>query len=112
MEFFVIAEREIVLGFNLAGVKGRAVSDRQEALDAFYEVTNQKVDGRSSGVITEKVKILIVTEDVADMLGSVFEEWQMKGVAPVAVEIPGLHGHNPHRKSLTQAISDAVGIKV
>ena len=54
----------------------------------------------------------IVTEDVADMLGSVFEEWQMKGVAPVAVEIPGLHGHNPHRKSLTQAISDAVGIKV
>ena len=35
MEYFVIGERELILGFMLAGVKGKAVSNRQEALDAF-----------------------------------------------------------------------------
>ncbi|MBQ3686683.1 MAG: ATPase V, partial [Treponema sp.] len=37
MEYFVIGEREIVLGFMLVGVSGAAVSNREEALDAFLD---------------------------------------------------------------------------
>ena len=83
MEYFVIGERELILGFMLAGVKGKAVSNRQEALD-----------------------------DIADMLSKEIQSCQMHGKAPLIVEIPGLQGHIQGRKTLTDSIREAVGIQV
>ncbi len=110
MEYFVIGERELVLGFKLSGVSGVAVSNRQEALDAFNRVT-----GISSSVLSsadEKPKILILTEDVSDMLSKEVLDHQMTGASPLIVEIPGLHGHIEGRRTLTDAIREAVGIQV
>ena len=39
-------------------------------------------------------------------------EWQMKGDYPLIVEIPGLQGHLEGKKTLTDAIREAVGIQV
>ena len=39
MEYFVIAERELILGFKLVGVDGAVALNREEALDAFRRVT-------------------------------------------------------------------------
>ncbi len=111
MNYFVIGEREIVLGFNLAGVQGKPVSNRQEALDAFNLHTGQVNDMRAS-VESERPKVLIITEDVADMLAEEIQVWQMKGKSPLIVEIPGLNGHIPGRKTLTDSIREAVGINV
>lgn len=111
MEYFVIAERELVLGFMLAGVKGQAASNRQEALQAFQLMTGQSTSaGAPVGV--DRPKVLILTEDVADMLSSEVRSWQMEGKAPLIVEIPGLEGHIEGRKTLTDAIREAVGIQV
>lgn len=41
MDYFVIGERELVLGFKLAGVQGAYVSNRNEALEAFCKVTGK-----------------------------------------------------------------------
>lgn len=111
MEYFVIGEPELVTGFALAGVDGKVALNRQDALDAFKQMT-----GQSSAVsnVTEqnRPKVLIVTEDVADMLQEEILSWQMKGAAPLIVEIPGLQGHLAGRKTLTDAIREAVGIQV
>ena len=112
MDYFVIGERELVLGFNLAGVKGASVSNRSEALEAFFKVT-----GTGEGKIvpfspSDRPKVLILTEDVSDMLSSEVMEWQMKGSSPLIVEIPGLNGHIKGRKTLTDSIREAIGIQV
>ncbi len=111
MEYFVIGERELVLGFMLSGVKGKAASNRDEALEAFLEVTGQS---KKMSLLTDgnRPKILILTEDVSDMLKREVEDWQMKGKAPLIVEIPGLKGHIEGRKTLSAAIREAVGIQV
>ncbi|MCR5763656.1 MAG: V-type ATP synthase subunit F [Treponema sp.] len=111
MEYFVIGERELVLGFMLVGVKGCSVSNRQEALDSFFRVTGQ--DNSVSRMSAEdRPKVLILTEDVADMLSDEIKDWQMKGNAPLIVEIPGLQGHIQGRKTLSDAIREAIGIQV
>lgn len=111
MEYFVIGESELVTGFALVGVKGQAALNKQEALDAFKKMTGQS-SSVSSLTAQNRPKVLIVTEDVADMLQEEILAWQMKGTAPLIVEIPGLQGHLAGRKTLTDAIREAVGIQV
>lgn len=111
MEYFVIGERELVLGFMLAGVRGRPVSNRQDALDAFNLVTAQ-VSSVTASAEQDRPKVLILTEDVADMLAPEIQAWQMRGATPLIVEIPGLSGRVPGRKTLTDSIREAVGINV
>lgn len=107
----MIGERELVLGFMLAGVKGQAVSNRQEALDSFNLMTGQ-ASTVNAPVAQDRPKILILTEDVSDMLSAEVQRWQLKSKAPLIVEIPGLHGHIAGRKTLTDAIREAIGIRV
>ena len=111
MEYFIIGERELVLGFMLAGVKGAAVTNRHDALDAFHMVTGS---GNLVGALAKenRPKVLILTEDVSDMLSKEVLDWQMKGEAPLIVEIPGLQGRIAGKKSLTESIREAVGIQI
>ena len=111
MEYFVIGERELVLGFMLAGVKGQAVSNRQEALEAFNNMTGQSRHPDAPSA-SERPKVLILTEDVSDMLSKEVMDFQMKGKSPLIVEVPGLSGHIAGRKTLTDSIREAVGIQV
>lgn len=102
MDFFVLGEAEIVTGFGFAGLEGKAVSTREEALTAFREAIRP-----GSGL-----KVLILTEDCADSLGQELVDWQLNGDYPLVVEVPGLSGTRPDRKSLVQAIREAIGINV
>jgi V/A-type H+-transporting ATPase subunit F len=107
LEYFIIAEREMVLAFSLAGVPGKIAVNREEALDAFNHVTG------SGGIAqVERPKVLLVTEEVSIMLEKELFAWQMKSAYPLVVEIPGIHGHIEGKKTLTDAIREAVGIHV
>jgi len=110
MEYFVIAEREIILGFKLVGVEGSVAVNREEALSAFRRVTGQ--GGSESVPVDERPKILILTEDVSAMIEDEVLSWQKHSRYPLIVEIPGIHGHLEGKKSLTDAIREAVGISV
>lgn len=110
MEYFVLGEREIVLGFKLAGVDGKEINNREEALETFNALTGNSTDRILT--VQEIPKILILTEDVSDMLSQEVLSWQLKGKAPLIVEIPGLGGHIPGRKTLTDSIREAVGIQM
>ena len=110
MEYFVIAEREIILGFKLVGVDGTVALNREEALSAFRRVTG--LGGAESVPVDERPKILILTEDVSAMIEDEVLSWQKGSQYPLIVEIPGIHGHLEGKKSLTDAIREAVGISV
>ncbi len=102
MDFFVLGEAEIVTGFGFAGVPGREVSTSEEAVQAFREAVKPSFG----------CKVLILTEDCADSLGDELIEWQLTGGYPLVVEVPALSGPRSGRKSLVQAIREAIGIKV
>ena len=110
MEFFVIGERELLLGFKLVGVDGSVAMNRDEALEAFNRVTGQ--GGAMALPSPERPKVLILTEEVSAMLEDEVIAWQKKADYPLIVEIPGLGGHLAGKKSLTDAIREAVGISV
>lgn len=107
MKYFVIGEREIVLAFRLVGVMGNVAETREKVLDAFRTVTGQ------GDVPAEEVpRVLILTENAASLIEEEELSWQKGGRYPLIVEVPGLDGHIKGRKTLTQSISEAIGVSV
>ncbi|MCX7023116.1 MAG: ATPase V [Spirochaetes bacterium] len=121
-DFFVIAEEELVVSFRLAGVDGRAVANRDEALESFLRHVGQggpspggpSPGADASGKLYPKGagKVLILSEDIADMIEEQVLEWQMGGEYPLIVEVPSPGGRREGRKSLVDAVREAVGISV
>ncbi len=113
MDYCVIGERELVLGFALVGVDGIVASTREEALAAFARATGRG-NLPSGGTPTDesRPRVLILTEEVYSMLEDEARDWQLGGEFPLIVEIPGLHGHLAGRKSLSDSIREAIGIRV
>ena len=109
MNFYTIGEREIVLAFKMTGVDGTVAQTRQEVLEAFNRVTGK---GDSVMLPVESVpKVLILTERAASLIEEEIE-WQKTGKYPLIVEVPGLSGEVKGKKSLTDAIREAIGIQI
>ncbi len=110
MEYFVIGERELVIAFNLVGVQGVVAQNREEALAAFNRITGR---GGVQGVpSSERPKVLVLTEAVSALLEEEVLSWQRGAQYPLIVEVPGIHGRLEGKKSLSDAIREAVGISV
>ncbi|MGA2764116.1 MAG: V-type ATP synthase subunit F [Spirochaetia bacterium] len=101
MEFQVIGDEEVVIGFRFVGVPGTVVGTVDEAREAFQGVTGEG-----------KARVLILTEQVSAMLTREVMDWQMNGGYPLIVEVPGISGHMKDRRSLIDSIREAVGIHV
>jgi vacuolar-type H+-ATPase subunit F/Vma7 len=101
VEFFVIGDEEVVLGFRFAGAEGVAAHSRAAALEAFRRATTEG-----------DVKILVLTEQVSAMIEEEVTAWQFGGSYPLVVEVPGIEGHLENRRSLVDAIREAVGVHV
>lgn len=125
MQYYVIAEAELVTAFNFVGIRGSAVSGPQEAREAFRRISSgwhegagtvlpgAPVDGDSDiPADIARCRVLILSEEVADSLGEVLTEWQLSGRYPLVVELPPLMGRVPGRKTLVDAIRDAIGIRI
>lgn len=110
MKFYIIGCRELVLAFKLTGVEGTVAETRAEVLDAFNRVTGK---GGIANVPTGEIpRVLILTEDAASQIEAEEIEWQKSGKFPLIVEIPGLNGHLEGKKSLSDAIREAIGVEV
>lgn len=110
MKFYIIGERELVLAFKLIGVEGTIAENRNEVLSAFNKIIGK--GGNVNVPIVEIPKVLILTEMAASLIEDEETQWQKKGDFPLIVEIPGLNGHIEGKKSLSDSIREAVGVKV
>jgi vacuolar-type H+-ATPase subunit F/Vma7 len=106
-DFFVIAEEEVVLAFRMAGAEGIAVSSREEAIEAFRRAVGRAPDARKPGH-----KVLVLTEEVADMIGEEAKDWQAGGGFPLIVEVPGQGPRRAGRKGLVDLVREAVGVSI
>ncbi len=102
MDFFVIGGSELVTGFALAGVPGRACATREEVLEAFRDLTGGG----------EACKVLILDEESSILIQDEVVEWQLSGAYPLIVEVPAFAGAAAGKKSMVDAIREAIGIHI
>jgi len=112
MTYSIIAERELVVSFSLVGVRGFIATSRDEALLYFNMLTCKQVKTQELPIEIDNLKVLIVSEQVSEYLSNEITDWQMKGDYPLIVEIPCLQGAMYGKKSLQDAIREAVGVHV
>ena len=117
MDYFFIGDPELVTAFRFIGIEGIAVRDTAQAVSVFRRITEGWIDeagtvlpGSPAGA--EGCRVLILTEEVADWLDELLIKWQVSGHYPLIVEIPGIQGRHPGRKTLVDAIREAIGIHV
>ena len=117
MQYFFIGDHELVTAFNFIGINGIAVQDTAETVSAFRRITEGWV--AEAGVVlpdalpgANSCKAIILTEEAADWLGQLLVDWQLSGRYPLIVEIPGIQGKLPGRKTLVDSIREAIGIHV
>jgi V/A-type H+-transporting ATPase subunit F len=101
MKFYVIGDRQTVLGFRLVGLDGADVADREEALAALEAAVGRKDIG-----------IVLITEAVA---GQVRDEVDARlyGMGfPLVLEIPDSQGPSPDRPAIEDIVRKAIGISI
>lgn len=133
-DFFFIGEEELCVAFRLVGVAGRAVSGREEAVEAFLEATGRPSgqgrppagagldgapppDASAAGRPAEApprraAKVLVLSSRTAALLEEETRDWQFGGEYPLIVEIPSPGAGADERRSLVAAIREAVGISI
>lgn len=101
MDFYVVADEDTVVGFRYAGVRGRIVSNADEAAREFDRLAAEKPQ-----------LIVITTERVANGVRERINAIRYQGELPLVVEIPGPGGPDPDSPSLMKMIRESVGIRL
>ncbi|MBP7096340.1 MAG: V-type ATP synthase subunit F [Spirochaetia bacterium] len=99
MKYFAVGDEDTVLGFGLAGVRGRAAKNAVEALSAFREALEDV-----------NVGVVLITERTADLIRPQVEAWLASGSFPLVVEVPDRGGRLPGRPGLRELASSALGV--
>lgn len=115
MDYFFIGDAELVTAFRFIGIEGLAVADTNEAIRVFRRITegwNEDAGTALPDFRMDELRVLIITEETADWLGKYLVEWQVSGRYPLVVEVPGIAGRLPDRKTLVDSIREAIGLHV
>lgn len=101
MKYYVIGDEDAVLGFGLAGVRGRRVRTREEASSAFREALEDRENA-----------IILITERIAELIRPQVDRYVFKEDFPLIVEIPDWEGKLSSRPPLRETVNAAIGIKL
>ena len=117
MDYFFLGDAELVTAFRFIGIEGAVADSAAHAVSMFRRITegwNENADTALPDALpaADNLKVLILTEETADWIGDLLINWQMEGRYPLAVEIPGIMGHSPDRKTLVDSIREAIGLHV
>jgi V/A-type H+-transporting ATPase subunit F len=117
VDYFFIGDAELVTAFRFIGSEGMAVRDTAEARAVFRKITEGWI--AEAGTVlpdslpgADSCRVLILTEETADWLGELLVNWQLSDRYPLVVEIPGIAGRLPGRKTLVDSIREAIGVHV
>jgi V/A-type H+-transporting ATPase subunit F len=113
VDYFFIGDPELVIAFRFVGINGAAVRGADDARSVFRKMTEGWDE--TAGMVMpgfERCRVLIITEEVADWADELLVQWQLSDKYPLIVEVPGMMGRLPGRKTLVESIREAVGVHV
>ena len=101
MKFYVIGDKDTIIGFSLAGVKGiEATTDRADRRGL-----DQALNNKETGII-------LITERLAHTIQPMIDELLFKKGSPVILTIPDGKGNLPKGRSIEEFVLSAVGVKL
>jgi V/A-type H+-transporting ATPase subunit F len=101
VKFYVIGDRQTVLGFRLVGIDGTVAVEREDGLTALTEA----VGGKDIGIV-------LVTEAVAAKIRDEVEA-RLYGIGfPLVLEIPDASGPSEDRPEIDEIVRKAIGISI
>jgi V/A-type H+-transporting ATPase subunit F len=117
VDYFFIGDPELVTAFRFIGIEGIAVKDSPEAAAVFRKITEGWIEEAGAALPdslpgVDSCRVLIMTEEIAGWLGDLLVKWQLSDRYPLVVEIPGIMGRLPGRKTLVDSIREAIGVHV
>lgn len=101
MKYVVIGDADTVLGFRYAGIEGTAAGTSREVVDALERASASPDTG-----------VIIITERAASLAQEAVDAIRASLGTPVLVEIADRHGPLPGKKTLSDLIREAVGIRI
>jgi V/A-type H+-transporting ATPase subunit F len=101
MKFFVIGDKQTILGFRLVGIEGAVAIDRDDALAAL-----------DAAVVRKDVGIVLITEAIANKMRDEVDA-RLYGMGfPLVLEIPDASGPSADRPEIEDVVRKAIGISV
>ena len=101
MQYYILADELTVLGFSMAGVKGVAIENSEEAENGF----NKAIEDKNIGII-------LITERIAELIRPLVDHYLFTADFPLVVEIPDRFGLIEGRKNIREMVNQAIGIKL
>ncbi len=99
MKYFVLGDRDMVLGFRLVGIEGIVVDNREDAGSEIKKLLSQKEYG-----------IILVSEKVGKMIE--VEKYNFTCDFPLIIDIPDRTGPVEDKITIEEIIKKAVGISI
>ncbi len=102
MRFALISDNhDTLLGMRLAGIEGVIVHDREGVKKALEDATAD-----------EQVGAVLITEKLVSLAEEEIDDFKLRRLKPLVIEIPDRHGSGRAGDSITRYIREAIGIKI
>ncbi|MBN2372674.1 V-type ATP synthase subunit F [bacterium] len=102
MRYYIIGDKETVLGFSLIGIEGAEVETKPQIMKAIKKAIDR-----------QDVGIILITERAAEQASDIIENLLCdKKRCHLILSIPDTKGPLKGRRSLEEFIHSALGIKV
>lgn len=102
MRCFLISDNiDTKLGMKLAGIDGVVVHERDEILSALEKAMSDK-----------DTAVILITKKLTDLCSEEIYDYKLNRSRPLIVEIPDRHGDSNISDTISDYVSEAIGLKL
>ncbi|MBR4112394.1 MAG: V-type ATP synthase subunit F [Ruminiclostridium sp.] len=102
MRCFLISDNiDTQMGMKLAGINGVVVHEREEVLSAF-----------ETAVSDETIAVIFMTHKLIELCNAEIYDFKLNRSKPLIAEIPDRHGESGISDTISEYVSEAIGLKL
>ena len=102
MKCFLISDNiDTQIGMKLAGINGTVVHEREEIISALEKAISDS-----------EIAIILITKKLNELCGEEIYNYKLNMKKPLIVEIPDRHGDSHITDTISEYVSEAIGLKL
>jgi V/A-type H+-transporting ATPase subunit F len=104
MKVIALCDKDTASGLQLAGIETVYVPNNEKTAVQYWHEIEDNI---------ESIGLIIVTEQIAEDIGKELNEFRLRNIIPIVVEIPDKHGRKTdHVDYVSHLIKKAVGMEI
>ena len=105
MNIIALCDKDTAIGLRLAGIHEILILDENQA--SAIQLWNKIEDEHT------EIGLVIITEKIAEIIGKQLEQFRLRNLLPIIIEIPDKNGRKKdHVDYVSQLIKKAVGMEI